>query len=98
VVLFSDGNPLLSPAGIRGKRDGFAETRHQIVTLAARFSGMVLIVHGSGTRIHSEAGEIHWHGRLGELAAAPGWTGISVDPALPAVFALKNGAAEKGGR
>lgn len=98
VVLFSDGNPLSSPASIRGKRDGFVEIRHQIVTSAARFSGMVLVVHGSGPPIYGQAAEIQWHGRLGELAAAPGWTGVSVDPALPAVFALKNGAAEKGER
>lgn len=98
VVLFSDGNPLSSSGSIHGKRDGFAETRRQIVTSAARFSGLVLIVHGSATQIHGDAAEIHWHGRLGELATAPGWTGISVDPALPTVFTMKKGTAETSGR
>jgi hypothetical protein len=98
VVLFSDGNPLSPSGSIRGKRDGFAEIRHQIITSATRFPGMVLIVHGSDTQIHGEAAEIHWHGRLGELAIAPGWTGISVTPSLPAVFTLQQRTAEKGGR
>jgi hypothetical protein len=97
VVLFSDGDPLSLPGSIRGRRDGFVETRRQIVTSAARFPGAVLVVHGSDTPDRGAAAEIHWHGRLGELATSPGWTRINVDPALPAVFTLKREAAKKGG-
>ena len=37
VVLFSDGDPISPPNHARSKRDGFAETRHQIVGSAAGF-------------------------------------------------------------
>jgi len=97
VVLFSDGNPLSSPGSIRGKRDGFAEIRRQITTSAARFPGVVLVVHGSDIQMHGASTEIHWHGRLGELATAPGWTGVNVDAALSSVFTLKKEGVEKGG-
>lgn len=94
VVLFADGNPLSSPGGIRGKRDGFAEIRRQLIASAARFPGVVLIVHGSDPQSHSKAAEIRWHGRLGELATVPGWIRIGVDPTLPTVLTLKNGTGE----
>ncbi len=97
VVLFSDGDPLSLPGRSRGRRDGFAEIRRQIVTSAARFPGTVLVVHGSDTPVHNGAAEIHWHGRLGELATSPGWTRIDVNPALPAVFTVKKETTKKGG-
>lgn len=48
IVLFSDRNPIAPPR--RGiKRDGFKEARQQISSLAAKFPGRVLLVHGQPT-------------------------------------------------
>jgi hypothetical protein len=98
VVLFSDGDPISPPNHARSKRDGFAETRHQIVGSAAAFPGRVLVVHGPEATHSRMAADIRWNGKLGDLAIGPGWTRITADTALVSVFVLDNSSIEKRGQ
>jgi hypothetical protein len=98
VVLFSDGNPLSPSNHARSKRDGFAETRHQIVGSAAGFPGRVLVVHGPDASSSDMMAGIRWNGKLGDLAIGPGWTRITADTTFVSVFLLDNGSAEKRGQ
>jgi hypothetical protein len=94
IVLFCDGNPLLKPNSPAVKRDGFAETRQQIISLAAKFPGKVLIIHGRANPTpHSLTGVI-WRGNLGVLEATPPWIKLSVDPSTPALFTVAEDATE----
>jgi hypothetical protein len=94
VVIFTDGDPdLLSQRRQRGgsapRRDGFREIRREISRRAAGFPGRVLVVHaepGPSPSPSPGSSGIRWSGNLGVLAAGPGWTRISVDPASPALF------------
>jgi hypothetical protein len=83
VVLFSDGNPLAPPHG-RAIRDGYAEIRKQITSLAAKFPGRILIVHGQPDATPG----IEWHGNLGGLGVGPTWIKLTVDRAAPTLFVL----------
>jgi len=85
VVLFCDGDPFALPqdGSSTAKRDGFKEIRQKILSLTARFTGKVLLIHGQGN-----ADSIVWRGNLGTLAAASGWTKISVDPASANLFSV----------
>lgn len=84
IVLFCDANPLARPA--RRGRDGYAETRRQLTSLAAKFPGRVLIVHGQGSVRTTPA--IKWRGNLGEIAAGARWTKITANIANQTVFAV----------
>jgi hypothetical protein len=86
IVLFCDGNPL-SKAGV-ARRDGFAEVRQQITTLAAKFPGKVLIVHDQPEAGPSSSNEIKWRNNVGVLEAGSPWTKVRVDPSLPVLFAI----------
>lgn len=95
IVLFSDGNPLfepsrLSPAGVSSRRDGFMETRQQLIALAAKFSGKILIVHGQADPKSSTSNGITWRENLGDMGLGSGWKKITVGPSNPALFAIKN--------
>jgi hypothetical protein len=97
IVLFSDGNPLLpaqlaGSAKSRNKRDGFAETRQQIIGLAARFLGKVLIVHAPGANAQSAPNRIGWRNNLGMLEVRSGWAKIIANPAAPMVFSVSDDA------
>lgn len=83
VVLFSDGNPLAPPRS-KGMLDGYAEIRKQITTLAAKFPGKILIVHGQPDKTPV----IEWHGNLGELGVGPAWIKLTVDRAASTLFVL----------
>jgi len=93
IVLFADGNPLAQPSQrpflLRGQRDGFAETRQRIITLAAAFKGKVLLVHGETLKDESNAG-IVWRRNLGSIGVASGWSKFSVDSGTAALFTLSN--------
>lgn len=95
VVLFADGNPLAQPSQrpflLHGKRDGFAEARRLLNTLAGNFRGKVLIVHGETLKNESNA-HIIWHRNLGSIGVASGWSTIAVDSANPALFILADTA------
>lgn len=80
VVLFADGNPLALSSQrsfLHGQRDGFAETRQRITTLAAQFHGKVLLIHGANPQSASQA-SIVWHGNLGSIAVVPGWSKFAI--------------------
>jgi len=82
IVLFSDANTLAQPGQrpflLHGQRDGYAETRLRINTLAAGFHGKVLLVHGENLPGESH-GEIVWRHNLGSLGVASGWRKLRVD-------------------
>lgn len=93
IVLFTDGNPLAQPSQrpflLRGQRDGFAETRQRITTLAGEFRGKVLLVHGENLKSESN-NAILWRRNLGSIGVASGWSKFSVDGSKPALFLLAN--------
>jgi hypothetical protein len=96
IVLFCDGDPALhsgrtSARGPDGMRDGFLETRSQIVRLAAGFPGKVLVVHGGSGGKQEKAAAIAWNGRLGDLEVVDGWVKVNVAPASPALFDIADG-------
>jgi hypothetical protein len=93
IVLFCDGNPLAPPSQhpflLRGQRDGYAEMRQRINTLAASFRGKVLVVHGENLPDGSQE-RILWRRNLGNLGIAPGWSRLSVNNHHPDLFVLNN--------
>jgi len=88
IVLFSDGNPFAKHGQEEGIRDGFAEMRKQITTLASRFPGRVLIVHGHSTSDIATPNAIAWRGNLGILEASAPWIKLSVSASQPTLFAV----------
>lgn len=89
IVLFADANPMLVPMRANNRperRDGFAETRKQILALAARFPGKVLLVHGQASN-----GGISWRDNLGLVGAGKHWLAVTVHPASSGVFAIRRG-------
>lgn len=99
IVLFCDGNPLpktdrserLIPAG---RRDGFAETRRQIGSLAASYSGRVLVIHGQAQRKTATPNSIAWQNNLGELGVATGWLKVTANSSFPGLFAVSSAQRE----
>jgi hypothetical protein len=94
IVLFCDGNPLI-PAqhsilfSSGNKREGFSDIRKQILALAAKFKGRVLIVHNEDTAHHPSAGKgIVWHDNVGTMHVDGPWRKISVNPSSPDLFAI----------
>lgn len=86
IVLFSDGNPLPSPASKTIKRDGYAETRKLIQSLSGKFAGRVLLIHSQSSG--PSAGSIRWQDNLGELGASPGWIKLTVSQSNSNVFTV----------
>jgi len=99
IVLFSEGDAkaLLEPTGLRALlrrdpqgRDGFAETRKQIVTLAQKFKGKVLLVdsaaHGKATPV------FEWHGNLGHISIDGSSVEVAVHPGTKQLFTLQDPA------
>lgn len=87
VVLFSDGNPVAPFRPRAARRDGYAEARKQITTLAAKFPGKVLLVHGDSAK-SSTSSSIRWKGNLGEIDAGSGWLKLSVNHKIAPVFTV----------
>lgn len=88
VVLFSDANPIATASRTSGKRDGFAETRQQLLALAAKFPGKVLLVHGRTARKPRSSAGISWQRNIGTLEVAESWIRLDVDPATPNFIAV----------
>ncbi|MEA5098802.1 MAG: hypothetical protein VB032_09765 [Burkholderiaceae bacterium] len=86
IVLFADANPLAVPARTNrsDRRDGFAETRKQILSLSARFPGKVLLVHGQPS-----TGGITWRDNLGVAGAGRQSLDVAVYPTGASVFAIR---------
>lgn len=87
IVLFADGNPLAGKPSGRS-RDGFAETRKQLKTLASRFSGRVLMISSRTTNRKVIPGEIAWQENLGRLEVPSGWTKVTVDTTMKPPFSV----------
>lgn len=95
IVLFCDGDPLFEPGSaslfaLGRKRDGFSETRRQIVALATGFSGKVLVIHGQARSKPVPRDGIVWRGNLGDLEVGSGWGKLTVNPSLPTLFAVSS--------
>ena len=99
VVLFSEGDTkaLTEPTGLRallrrdtGARDGFAEVRKQIVTLAQKYRGKVLLVDSAA---HAKATPaIEWRGNLGHMSIDNGSIEVAVRPGEKQMFLLQDAA------
>jgi hypothetical protein len=86
LVLICDGNLLSDTLRKNNVRDGFAEVRKQLKSLASKFDGRVLVIQGPLSPASGVAGEINWQGKLGYLNLPKGSGTIVVDGALPALF------------
>ncbi|TFW31508.1 hypothetical protein [Massilia horti] len=97
LVLFSEGDlkPFSEPTGLRALlgrsaagHDGFAEPRRQVLALAQKFSGKVLLVDSAALPKGARPA-IEWRGNLGHLTVGANAFEISVDPDAKAMFTLK---------
>jgi hypothetical protein len=88
IVLFSEGDlkALSQPTGLRAllrravpDNDGFAETRRQVLALAQKFPGKVLLVD-SAPLAKGARPAIEWRGNLGHLSVGPEEIKVEVDP------------------
>lgn len=92
IVFFCDGNPLYAEKEDSTRRDGFSETRRQLLKLAASYPGKILLVHnqpGVGEKPTSPA--IRWKGNVGDLPVASDWVAIRVTPSRSSLFAIVSG-------
>jgi hypothetical protein len=87
ITLICDGDPLQKAGALHSidsnfRRDGFAEVRQQLSTLASKFPGKVLIIHNRlDDRAESHlprSSAIAWHGNIGELEVGAEWLKINV--------------------
>ncbi len=86
IVLFADGNPMVLPtrSNRSARRDGFVEMRKQLGSLAAKFSGKVLLVHG-----HPSSGNVTWRDNLGMVGVGRHSFDIAVRPGMTAMFSVR---------
>lgn len=96
VVLFSEGNvqPFLKPPGLGGLlrrapagQDGFAEPRKQVMALAQKYKGKVLLVDGAALPKGAKPG-IEWQGNVGHLSVGNGAVEVKVAPDAEHMFTL----------
>jgi hypothetical protein len=94
IVLFSEGDlkALTQPTGLRAllrravpDNDGFAETRRQVLALAQKFPGKVLLVD-SAPLAKGKKPAIEWRGNLGHLSVGLDEIEVEVDPAGKGLF------------
>jgi hypothetical protein len=108
IVLFSEGDlkALSQPTGLRAllrravpDNDGFAETRRQVVALAQKFPGKVLLVD-SAPLAKGVKPAIEWRGNLGHLSVGQEEIAVEVDPADKGLFRVGDveDAGDKGKR
>jgi hypothetical protein len=97
IVLFCDANPLSTAKRSGVRRDGFTEIRQQIIVLAAKFPGKVLIIHGrkgTGATGTDAMKTIAWQGNIGILEVTPPWIKLNVDPSRPRLFEVVDETVE----
>ena len=98
IVLFAEGDlkALSQPTGLRAllrravpvpDNDGFAETRRQVLALAQKFPGKVLLVD-SAPLAKGAKPAIEWRGNLGHLSVGQEEIQVTVDPAAKALFRI----------
>lgn len=94
IVLFSEGDlkALSQPTGLRAllrravpDNDGFAETRRQVLALAQKFPGKVLLVDGAPLAKGAKPA-IEWRGNLGHLSVGHDEIDVAVDPGARTLF------------
>jgi len=98
VVLFSEGDlkALSQPTGLRALlqravppgHDGFAETRRQVLSLAQKFRGKVLLVDANGLAPGAKPA-IEWRDNVGHLSTGAGALEVDVDPSTKTLFKLE---------
>lgn len=99
IVLFSEGDlkPLTDPVAPsllrRGSPlfDGFAATRKQVLALARKFDGKVLLVDSAALGKGKQP-EIEWRGNLGHLSVDDQAVEVEVKPGSKALFVVKDAA------
>ncbi|MES2740131.1 MAG: hypothetical protein V4754_04175 [Pseudomonadota bacterium] len=97
IVLFSDGDVGVlkqdegAPPGVGNRQDGFAGTRRQIVALAEKFPGQVLLIDAQGA---APGKAIAWRANLGHLSVDGKRAAVRVHPGAATLFSLP-GAAEQ---
>jgi len=92
IVLFCDGNPLNAQKEDSARRDGFRETRRQILALAASYPGKILIVHNQQTDDDQQKNPaIRWQGNLGDLPVSSEWVAVKVTPSRATPFTVAPG-------
>jgi hypothetical protein len=105
LVLFSEGDvkALTQPTGLRallgsgaGRQDGFAEPRRQIVAMAQKFAGKVLLIDTAATP-NGKAPAIEWRGNLGHLSLGSGAVEVRVTPRADTLFTLRKAADDDEG-
>ena len=88
---------------VRGRRDGYSEFKSQLASLAAGFTGRVLIVHGDGhifrhdQPLRGTDGKPLANVERVETFGTPfvlNWVQVNVDPASPKVFSVRKRRAE----
>jgi hypothetical protein len=94
IVLFAEGDlrALSQPTGLRAllrravpDNDGFAETRRQVLALAQKFPGKVLLVD-SAPLAKGGKPAIEWRGNLGHLSVGQDEVEVAVEPAGKGLF------------
>jgi hypothetical protein len=100
VVLFSEGDvkALSQPTGLRAllraampENDGFAETRRQVMALAQKFPGKVLLVDSARLPKGAKPA-IEWRGNVGHLSVGAQAVEVEADPALKELFKVEKTA------
>lgn len=99
LVLFSDGDiGVQADTGFsllpsfQSKRDGFAEPRRQIATLAEKFKGKVLLIDTQSAAGAEPA--IHWRDNVGHLSLAAEWAEVKVSPGAAVLLTIRSGNAD----
>lgn len=99
IVLICDGDPFVKNGQARlfesnARRDGYAEVRQQLTTLAAKFPGKVLLIHNRTDAKMPHVDKITWRGNMGELEVDTGWVKVAVKPGSATLFAARPGEAQ----
>ena len=100
VVLFSEGDvkALSQPTGLRAllraampENDGFAETRRQVLALAQKFPGKVLLVDSARLPKGAKPA-IEWRENVGHLSVGAQAVEVEADPASKDLFKVEKTA------
>jgi hypothetical protein len=100
LVLFSEGDlkPFSEPSGLRALlrrapagHDGFAQTRRQVLALAQKFSGKVLLIDSAALAKGAHP-QVEWHGNLGHLSLGAQAIEVGVDGEAKEMFIVKAAA------
>jgi hypothetical protein len=100
LVLFSEGDlkPFSEPSGLRALlrrapagHDGFAQTRRQVLALAQKFRGKVLLIDSAALAKGAHP-QVEWHGNLGHLSLGAQAIEVGVDGEAKEMFIVKAAA------